>query len=102
MPSSSTMVDSDDEYGASSKGLRLPTFSGAAKDFQIYWTRFTAFAAVYRFAQAVRKTKEANLPNKEEGGITGSTAEEKKAQKDALRRNTLAVANSQCHSKQRT
>ena len=45
-----------------SKSVRLPTFGGAQKDFQIWWTRFMAYSSVYKFAAALQEKDEIDLP----------------------------------------
>jgi hypothetical protein len=52
---------SDDKYV--SRKVVLPKFSGAHKDFQVWWTRFLAFASVCRFSmQAVGNQAEVDPP----------------------------------------
>jgi hypothetical protein len=38
---------------ASKKGVKLPNFDGDSKKFQLWWTRFCAYATVYKFRQAL-------------------------------------------------
>ena len=68
--------------------IPLPTFDGEHKNFQLWWTRFKAYAAVKKFAQAIKRTAEPSLPIAE---ATDSTTTP--AQHAALERNMLAVAN---------
>ena len=63
----------------SDKSVRLPVFEGAHKDFQLWWTRFMAYATVHKFAAAVKTGGEATLPTKESTKID-ETKEEGKAQ----------------------
>jgi hypothetical protein len=70
----------------SNKGIPLPVFDGENKNFQIWWTRFKAYAAVKKFAQAIKTTADPNLPAKEDAA--NLTA----AQTTALERNMMAIA----------
>ena len=49
-----------------SKSMKVPTFSGQAKDYEAWWMRFTAYAALVGFSGALTTTRMANLPNTEE------------------------------------
>jgi hypothetical protein len=62
---------SDNEYV--SRKVTLPKFGGAHKDFQTWWTRFLAFAAVYQFMQALTGTPETDLPSSDAAVIDTST-----------------------------
>jgi hypothetical protein len=80
------------ENAAESRTVRLPVFGGAHADFQVWWTRFMAFAAVYKFTQALKVGGETNLPAKEDDAIDIST-DVGKLQSAAVRRNAIAMAN---------
>jgi hypothetical protein len=69
------------------RSITLPTFDGEQKSFQLWWTRFKAYAAVKKFAKAIQRTAETSLPTVE-ATSTSTTA----AQLAALERNRLAVA----------
>ncbi len=58
---------------ASDKSVRLPMFEGAHKDFQLWWTRFLAYATVHKFAAALKEGGEAKLPKKESEAIDETT-----------------------------
>lgn len=73
------------------KSIPLPTFDGEAKNFQLWWTRFKAYAAVKRFSQAIQRVPDSNLPNTEGAAIDTTTAAGR-AQAVALERNMLAIA----------
>ena len=47
------------------KIARLPTFDGLHENFQAWWTRFTAYATVHKFAEALVIGGELNLPANE-------------------------------------
>ena len=76
----------------SMKSVRLPTFGGEHKDFQVWWMRFTAFAEVYGFAESIKKTKDPNLPSSESASVD-ETTEEGKKQGKAKKLNAIAIAN---------
>jgi hypothetical protein len=82
---------SDDEYV--SKRVTLPNFSGAHKDFQVWWTpRFLASASVYQFMQALGDAAEAGLPSSNALTLDASTDAGKRA-KACKNRNNGAMAN---------
>ena len=74
------------------KSVRLPLFDGAHKDFQMWWTRFQAYATVYKFAAALKVGGEGNIPATEDESIDESKAEEK-PKAEAKKRNLVAMAN---------
>jgi hypothetical protein len=76
---------------ASEKSVRLPTFSGEQKDFQIWWMRFYAYAGVYGFASAAGQTRNPDLPSKESDTIDEST-DVGKRQKVAKKANSVCMA----------
>ena len=84
MASTTTAADS-------AKSIPLPTFDGEAKNFQLWWTRFKAYAAVKRFSQAIQRTADPNLPDTE-GAVIDTTTAAGRAQTVALERNMLAIA----------
>ena len=79
-------------YESGTGKVILPKFDGAPKSFMIWYTRFMAYASVMKFAEAVRKTKDPNLPAKEGDAIDESTDDGKK-KAAALKRNAVAMAN---------
>ena len=68
MASTTTAADS-------AKSIPLPTFDGEAKNFQLWWTRFKAYAAVKRFSQAIQRAADPNLPETEGSAIDTTTSE---------------------------
>ena len=80
------------EKSAETKGLRVPTFGGKQEDFHVWWTRFMAYSAVYKFVQALKVGGEVNLPATE-ATVIDFTTETGKKQVAALKRNEIAVAN---------
>jgi hypothetical protein len=40
------------DAGGGQQAVKLPLFAGAPKDFQMFWVRFMAFAAVKNFVAA--------------------------------------------------
>eukprot|EP00957_Ditylum_brightwellii_P124547 9492002-Ditylum_brightwellii.AAC.1 len=51
-----------DKDKLSTKSVRLPSFDGTAKFFQMWWLWFLAYASVYGFSQSVQHTVNPNLP----------------------------------------
>jgi hypothetical protein len=80
------------DNAAESRTARLPVFGGAHADFQVWWTRCMAFAAVCKFMQALKVGGETNLPAKEDDATDVST-DVGKLQSAAVRRNAIAMAN---------
>ena len=70
----------------------MPVYDGTYKHFQVWWTRFTAYATVYKFAQALKVGGEADLPTTEATVIDTSTVDGKK-EEAAKNRNAIAMAN---------
>eukprot|EP00957_Ditylum_brightwellii_P098490 7503283-Ditylum_brightwellii.AAC.1 len=57
------MADSSGDQAT--KSLKLPTFDGEQKGFQIWWMRFRAYGMVYGFAQSIQQRPDPDLPNSE-------------------------------------
>ena len=85
------MVDDDDDK-LSMKSVKLPVFSGDHKHFQTWWFRFSAFATVWKFKQAVGQTKDPHLPESK-GAALNNDANIAEKQKMAKKRNAIAFAN---------
>jgi hypothetical protein len=77
---------------SSEKSVRLPTFDGKEKNFRIWWKRFMGYAGLYKFKQALVVGGESSLPEKGTMVPDVQTADGK-AQKQALWRNEVAMAN---------
>eukprot|EP00957_Ditylum_brightwellii_P208978 15359734-Ditylum_brightwellii.AAC.1 len=56
------MADSSD---SAVKSIKLPTFDGEQKGFQIWWMRFCAYGTVYGFAQSIQQRPDQDLPSSE-------------------------------------
>jgi hypothetical protein len=76
---------------SSEKGVKLPTFDGDYKKFQMWWTRFSAYATVYKFWQALTDEDDDVRPSSEDEELDLTTAEGKK-QEAAKKRNEVAMA----------
>ena len=85
------MMDDDDDK-LSTKSVKLPVFSGDHKHFQTWWFRFSAFATVWKFKQAVGQTEDPDLPASE-GAALNTDANIAEKQKMAKKRNAIAFAN---------
>jgi hypothetical protein len=75
------------------KSLKLPTFDGAHKKFQLWWVWFTAYATVYRFIQALTIGGEMTLTGLTENTVIDTSTDIGKEQEAAKKRNALAMAN---------
>ena len=72
-----------------SKAVMLPTFSGKAKDYAVFWPRFLAYATLKGFADVLtRATTQLPVDPK----ALDADAEIRKVQKMALQQNKLAMA----------
>ena len=70
MVSNPTMEDDDDENHISIKSVKLPVFTGSHVDFPTWWFRFHAFATVWKFAGAIGKVPEVDLPSSESASLS--------------------------------
>eukprot|EP00957_Ditylum_brightwellii_P152837 11633466-Ditylum_brightwellii.AAC.1 len=61
-----------DEDKLSTKSVRLPSFDGTAKLFQMWWLWFLVYASVYGFLQSVQHTVNPDLPATEAEEINKS------------------------------
>ena len=77
---------------SSEKSVRLPTFDGKEKNFRIWWKRFTGYAGLYKFKQALVVGGEKELPAKGTD-VPDTTTDAGKAEARALWRNEVAMAN---------
>jgi hypothetical protein len=57
---------------------KVPTFTGMEEDFQVWWTRFLAFACMCMFSQALQEGEEAEMPATDSEEIDITTAAGKK------------------------
>ena len=74
------------------KSLKLPLFDGEEKNFQIWWTRFRAYAGCHGFSSAIGTVKNNDLPDREDEALKDSTAVGQK-KIVARRKNMIAMAN---------
>ena len=72
------------------KSVVLPTFSGKDEAFQVWWTKFRAFATAKGFVNALL-SKESDLPTTEDQALDETNVDEKRMIK-ARERNSLAMA----------
>ena len=70
--------------------VRLPMFDGDHKKFQMWNTRFRAFATVSRFAEAL--APQAMMPAREDE-LIDETTDDGRLKALAIRRNGVAMAN---------
>ena len=71
--------------------MRVPSFDGKKAAFQMWWTKFRAFASVNKFAKSLSETADPDLPLTADAIIdeTTSTGVREAA---ALARNNLAMS----------
>ena len=74
------------------KTVKLPTFDGKRSSFQIWWTRFLAYATVFMFRQALVIGGESKLPQTEDE-VLDLTEEDDRKKELARKRNAVAMAN---------
>jgi len=73
---------------ASDKAVKLPKFDGKRESFPFWWKKFTAYARVYNFMEALKK--DASLPAREDEVLASDAEGKMKAQ--AKQRNNIAMA----------
>ena len=69
----------------------VPTFDGSAQSFQMWWTKFSAFAMLSGFADAIEEEPDPMLPISMSSKIEDDT-EEAARQKVAIRKNEHAIS----------
>jgi hypothetical protein len=70
------------------RSVKLPVFDGKPEHFQMWWTRFQAYACVYKFEKGL--TVNMDLPDTAADELTADEAGKKKAAKKC---NDVAMAN---------
>ena len=88
------MTDNNNDESVAIRSVRMPVFDGTHATFQVWWTRFTAFAIVHRFKAAISpEGAEEDLPATEATAIP--TGADGAAGRAAMRRrrNSVAYAN---------
>ena len=80
----------DDEKGT--KSVKLPTFDGELKKFQLWWVRFAAYATVFKFIKALAIGGELILAGVRQDTVIPDTDTDKDAKEAARNRNALAMA----------
>lgn len=74
------------------KSVKLPLFDDVASKFQVWWTRFRAYAAVFGFVTALTNGGDPRMPATENSIIDENT-DTGKGQADAKQKNAVAMAN---------
>ena len=86
------MDDEDDENKIRVKLVKLPILTGSHMVFHTWWFDFHAFATMWKFAEAIRRTPEMDLPPT--GSVLLSTHNnEKNCLKVAKKHNAIAFVN---------
>lgn len=73
------------------KSISRPFFNGKRENFQVYWTRMTAYATVKKFRKSMTEKKATDLPATETGPWDAD-ADAKAVQEAAVERNAFALA----------
>eukprot|EP00957_Ditylum_brightwellii_P064136 4865639-Ditylum_brightwellii.AAC.1 len=74
------------------KSIRLPTFDGEQKGFQIWWMRFCAYGTVYGFTQSIQTSPDPDLPGMEYEILDTAPTNGALAAK-AVKMNAVAICN---------
>jgi hypothetical protein len=80
----------DDTELSRTTSVRLPLFDGQHKNYQIWWTRFMAYASVHQFTQALKTGGETSMPARDEDVVDATTHPQVAK---AKKRNAIAMAN---------
>ena len=75
----------------SNKTVNVPLFNGESKEFEMFWTRFQAYASLKGFEESIDPDNvDAELPAVY--NVFDSNADKEKIEKMAVKRNKTAVA----------
>ena len=75
----------------SSKTVNVPLFNGESKEFEMFWTRFQAYACMKGFENSINPDQiDVEFPAKYD--VFDADADKKKNKKEAIKRNNTAVA----------
>jgi hypothetical protein len=80
------------EVTSHTKPVRLPSFSGARKEFHTWWIRFVAYANMCKFLPALKNGGESSMPSSD-SMVIDTTTDAGKMIAAAKERNMLAMAN---------
>ena len=86
--STGTVPEDLKKMSDSNKSIALPTFNGKVEDYQVWWTKFMAFATAKGFEQALLG-RETDLPAMQKTTLDPAKDKEKI---EAKQRNSLAMA----------
>jgi hypothetical protein len=81
----------DDAESSRTTSVRLPLFDGQHKNYQIWWTRFIAYASVHQFTQALKTGGEMTIMPARDDTVVDPTTHPAVAK--AKKRNAIAMAN---------
>eukprot|EP00957_Ditylum_brightwellii_P174870 13315008-Ditylum_brightwellii.AAC.1 len=81
-----------DKEMSSTKSVRLPSFDGNAKLFQMWWLWFLVYTSVYGFTQSMQHTINPDLPDSEAAEINNTNTLVTAAAKKAKRSNVIEMA----------
>jgi hypothetical protein len=75
---------------SSEKNMKLPTFDGDYKKFQMWWTRFEVFSIYYDFKEALTGEDDKIIPSSDKEEIDATT-KDGKVKEEAKKRNQRAM-----------
>eukprot|EP00957_Ditylum_brightwellii_P067808 5146976-Ditylum_brightwellii.AAC.2 len=78
------------EEDKGSRAIKVSTFDGDNKKFQLFWICFRAHESVSGFFQCLSSTEGPDLPDQEDAKITGDDATSN-AQRKGARLNVMAI-----------
>jgi hypothetical protein len=81
----------DDDKGT--KSVKLPTFDGEMKKFQLWWVWFAAYATVFKFIKALAIGGETILAGVQQDTVIPDTDTDKDAKEAAQNQNALESDN---------
>jgi hypothetical protein len=79
--------------GSMMKSVKMPLYDGTHDKFQIWWTRFLAYAGVLGFALALGKKMETDMPTRDGATTIDEITDAGKLQAKAKKGNAIATAN---------
>ena len=72
-------MDKDNDVNKLSvRSVKLPNFTGGHKDFHTWWFHFQAFAMVWKYAEAIERTSEPDLPSTASATLSTNEATQRK------------------------
>eukprot|EP00957_Ditylum_brightwellii_P151152 11509383-Ditylum_brightwellii.AAC.1 len=80
------------EEDRAARSLKLATFYGEHKGFQIWWIQFKAYGTIHGYAQSIQEMVDPDLPATEAATLDAN-ADTAALQRKALKLNSIAMCN---------